>query len=259
MITKGSLLKSASTIINYLIMDKTDKQKERGTIIQFNNCFGSRKELAEQFTEIGNLSTRCEKKYMHISFSFPLSDCNKLTIDKMSEIAQKYSDKFNLNEHPWIAVLHEDTPNHPHFHLAFCTINPNTKKSIKHDNNYKVMSEFSRECEAQYGFESVLSPRKFLPKDKQKLPRKDTRKENLKASISDSLEGCTSIPEFEDRMKTNGYLIEKGRGIAFKDSANVRFKGSQVGFSFDDIKKQIINNLDITPKYDIPKTLNLSL
>jgi hypothetical protein len=241
-------------------MDKKDKTKERGTILQYNCCYGNSKdELIEQFNQAGSQSTRCKKPFTHVSISFSPRDSEKVNEELMQQITEKFSNYMGLNDHLWFSVIHNDSPGRCHYHLAICSINPTTKKAIKQNNNYQKMSEFSRQCELDFALETVLSPKKFLPKEKQNLPRRDSRRENLKTAIVSSLDGCTSIPQFEDRMKAIGYSVEKGRGIAFKDAASVRFKGSDVGYSFDEIKKQIINNLDFTNKYDIPKTLNLSL
>jgi len=40
-------------------------------------------------------------------------------------------------------------------------------------------------------------------------------------------------------MEQRGYTVELGRGIAFTDQQQVRFKGSQVGFALADIEKRL--------------------
>lgn len=259
MITKGKLSNSPSILLTYLYMDKKDKTKVRGDTLIQNCCYGnSVDDMVQQFKDISQLSRRCKRNVLHCSFSFSPNDKEKVSENSMIEIAQKFSKKFNLDENAWVAVLHKDTE-FPHFHMAICTINPNTGKAIDHSHNYRRMSEFSRECELDFNLESVLSPRKFLPKEQQNLPRKDKRKDDLKKAIIESLSKSTSLPEFDDRIKEYGYKVERSRGIAFTDSANVRFKGSQVGYSLDEIKKQLINNLSIKLVNDTPKNIKLSL
>jgi len=64
----------------------------------------------------------------------------------------------------------------------------------------------------------------------------------LKAVIKQTLQGARSYQDFEKRMENKGYLVEKGRGIAFMDDKKVRTKGSEVGFSLQTIEQVLAQN-----------------
>jgi hypothetical protein len=79
------------------------------------------------------------------------------------------------------------------------------------------------------------------PKERQ-IPRQDQRKEQLKADIKQALHGARSYQDFEKRMQGKGYLVDKGRGIAFEDNKKVRTKGSEVGYSLQTIEQVLAQN-----------------
>lgn len=96
--------------------------------------------------------------------------------------------------------------------------------------------------EQKYQLQQVLSPRRFLPKTQQQLPRSDQRKEEMKARLKQILYSSKTFESFEQKVKQRGIDIIKGRGIAFMDNKGVKIKGSDMGLSLQTIEKQIERN-----------------
>jgi hypothetical protein len=95
---------------------------------------------------------------------------------------------------------------------------------------------------AKYQLQQVLSPRQFLPKAQQQLPRSDQRKEDMKVRLKQILYASKTFESFEQKVKEWDIDIIKGRGIAFTDSKGVKVKGSDMGLSLQNIEKQIEKN-----------------
>ncbi|SEP29147.1 Relaxase/Mobilisation nuclease domain-containing protein [Niastella yeongjuensis] len=110
-------------------------------------------------------------------------------------------------------------------------------KAVNLSNNYRRMANFCRQMEKKYNLREVLNPRKFLSKEQRLIPRQDMRKERLKNDIRDTLQHVTKYQEFEQKMKSLGYSVLKGRGISFIDDKKVNIKGSEVGFSLSTIER----------------------
>ena len=83
------------------------------------------------------------------------------------------------------------------------------------------------------------------------IPRQDIRKERLRDHVRENLKASLTYADFEQKMKSLGYQVQKGRGISFIDDKKVKIKGSEVGFSL--IKIETI--LDLQRQLKIKKLL----
>jgi len=61
----------------------------------------------------------------------------------------------------------------------------------------------------------------------------------LKQHLRSAIQKCSNIRQLKQYMEQQGYSVELGRGIAFTDRQQVRFKGSQVGYALLDIGKKL--------------------
>jgi hypothetical protein len=57
--------------------------------------------------------------------------------------------------------------------------------------------------------------------------------------LGQAIKQCASVKQVAAYMEKRGYEVELGRGIAFIDQQQVRFKGSQVGYALMDIEKKL--------------------
>jgi hypothetical protein len=218
-----------------LAMQDRLQHKDRAEVLEYNNCFGNKYELTQQFKDVRKLSRRVEKPMLHLTLR--LAPKEILTKEQLREVGRECAKEFGIADHQYICVLHKDTKEQ-HIHIAANRVGFNGKVA-NDSNSYKRMAELCRRLEKKYDLQEVLSPRAFLsPKDRL-LPRHDSRKEKLKVNIQQTLKYANSYLEFERQMKDLGYKVLKGRGISFIDDKKVKIKGSEVGFSLAKIEKII--------------------
>jgi hypothetical protein len=250
MIGKISTGKSFYYCLRYCLIDKKEldemqkkelsmkdglQYKDRAEVLDYNLCFGNVRELSSQFLEVSKLSSRTEKPVLHMQMRLAPED--HLTNSQLIEISQACAEAFGFSDRQYVTVLHKDT-NEPHIHIVANRVGFDGK-AISLSNDFRRMAELCRQLEKRYGLTSVLSPRPFLPKAQQHLPRHDSRKEKLKMNIRQTLLQVNSWDAFENRMQALGYTLIKGRGISFIDNKKVKTKGSEVGFSLAKIEQAL--------------------
>jgi hypothetical protein len=246
-------------LIRYVLEDKkelTEEQKNllsaqdnlqhtgRAEVLEYNKCFGDKKELTEQFKDVQRLNRRIEKPMLHLSLR--LAPGETLSKAQFADIGRASAEEFGVADNQYICVLHKDTKEQ-HIHIAANRVGFDGKVASD-SNSYKRMADLCRRLEKQYGLQEVLSPKKFLPVGERNLPRHDKRKEKMRDNIKRTLERVNSYPAFERQMKDLGYQVIKGRGISFVDDKKVKVKGSEIGFSLAKIEKilSIRQQLDTT-------------
>jgi hypothetical protein len=246
MIGKVIVGKSFGGCLRYCLEDKKmandiDKMiiKNRAEVLQYNLCYGDKVELIQQFNEVRRLNTKQSNPVMHITLS--LAPGERLSKQQLTQIANHCAEDLEFDKNQFIAVEHNDT-GHQHFHIVVNRINFDGK-TLSDSNSYKKISDFCRKMEKRFQLIQVLSPTKFLSAEQKNLPRQDNRKERLRMIIAQSLNSSKSYDEFAGKIKSNGYVIIKGRGISFLDGQAVKVKGSELGFSMEKINEQLKRNL----------------
>ena len=247
MIGKISTGKSFRGCLNYLhegrlqqnkALQEIEQEKKQAQVICYNQCFGNKRELIQQFNEVRNLNTKLSKPVLHASLSFAHSD--QLSNQDKVDIAKQMAKDFGFENNQYVVIEHGDRQ-HQHLHIVANRVGYDAR-TVSDSNNYKRIANFCRSMEKKHQLEQVLSPRKFLSKEERMLPRQDIRKEALKEAIAKFLKQSTTMKEFQNKINAKGYEIELGRGIAFTDAQAVRFKGSEVGFALLKIEKQLTQN-----------------
>jgi hypothetical protein len=247
MIGKISTGKSFRGCLNYLhegrlqqskALQEVEQEKKRAQVICYNQCYGNKKELIQQFNEVRYLNPKLSKPVLHASLSFAYSD--QLSNQDKIDIGKQMAKDFGFENNQYVVIEHADRQ-HQHLHIVANRVGYDAK-TVSDSNNYKRIANFCRSIEKKHQLEQVLSPRKFLSKEDRMLPRQDTRKEALKEAIAKFLKQSTTMKEFQNKITAKGYEVELGRGIAFTDAQAVRFKGSQVGYPLLKIEQQLAQN-----------------
>jgi len=247
MIGKISTGKSFRGCLNYLhegrlqqskALQEIEQEKKQAQVICYNQCFGNKKELIQQFNEVRYLNPKLSKPVLHASLSFAHSD--QLSNQDKIDIGKQMAKDFGFENNQYVVIEHADRQ-HQHLHIVANRVGYDAK-TVSDSNNYKRMANFCRTMERKHQLEQVLSPRKFLSKEERILPRQDIRKEALKEAIAKFLKQSTTMKEFQNKITAKGYEVELGRGIAFTDAQAVRFKGSQVGYPLLKIEQQLAQN-----------------
>jgi hypothetical protein len=248
MIGKVSSGKSFRGCINYVfegqlqkntVLQQQEAANKQAQLICYNQCFGDKKELINQFNEVRYLNPKQSRPVLHASLSFAHGD--QLSNQDKIDIAQKLAKDLGFANNQYVVVEHHDKK-HQHLHVVANRVGFEGK-TVSDSNNYQRMANFCRKMEIEYKLEKVLSPRKFQTPAQRQLPRLDIRKENLKHVINRALQHSKSVNAFQGLVQQKGYVVELGRGIAFIDAQQVRFKGSEVGYPMQKIEQQIQQNL----------------
>ena len=247
MIGKIILGKSFRGCISYVLENKLDSATKstsinRAELISFNQCFGDKKELIEQFNDVRFLNPKLSKPVMHVILS--LSPGEKPDNAILLAMVEDCAKELGFEKNQFIALTHKDT-GHLHLHSVVNRVDFDGK-TLSDSNNYKKIAAYCRKMELQYNLKQVLSPRAFLSKEMAATPRLDSRKEAMKTDIRISLLKSQTFSEFESLMKQKNYEVIKGRGVAFRDGKKMYAKGSELGYSLSKIEK--ILQLTLTQK-----------
>ena len=240
MIGKIMIGKSFRGCLLYCLQDKIQKgaqlqMKDRAEVLMYNKCYGSDKELIQQFHEVRLLNQKVTKPVLHVTLS--LAPGEQLGKDKLMEIIEGCAKDMGFENNQFIAVVHRDTDNQ-HIHIVANRIGFDGH-TVSDGNSYKKVALFCRKMESKYDLKPVLSPRRYLSSEQLHLPRQDGRKEQLREHIKESLIASNSYSQFEEMMKVFGYQVLKGRGISFLDDKGVKVKGSEVGYSLQRIEQML--------------------
>jgi len=208
------------------------QHKDRAEVLEYNLCFGNKRELARQFLDVRKLRPDVEKPLFHITLRPAPGD--QLSKQQFIEISQAAALEFGLDKNQYICVLHKDTAQ-PHIHIVGNRIGLDGKLASD-SQSYRRMAELCRRIEKKYGLKQVANPRRFQSQQERQAPRQDQRKLDLKKAIQQALKDSINYPQFEQKMKAQGYQVIKGRGISFVDAKKVSTKGSEVKFSLRTIE-----------------------
>src|SRR6187399_3286534 len=175
MIGKVIIGKSFRGCIAYCLEDKKlrhDKSitNQRAEVVQYNLCFGNKKELAGQFNEVRRLNQKLSKPVLHITLS--LADGERLSRQKLQQVVEDCAKYMGFDENQYLAVEHLDTK-HQHLHIVANRVGFDGH-TLSDSNSYKKIAEFCRQTELKYGLKLVLSPKRFLPAELRQIPRNDT-------------------------------------------------------------------------------------
>ncbi|RYZ26695.1 MAG: relaxase [Chitinophagaceae bacterium] len=241
MIGKVITGKSFRGCLTYCLSDKklvkesqADGVKNRPSeVLLFNRCCGGAKELSRQFEEVRRLNPRQSKPVLHITLS--MAPGERLGRPDLLNLVETCAKHMGFEKNQFIAVEHLDTK-HQHLHIVANRVGYDGRV-VSDANSYKRIADFCRRMEREMGLQPVLSPKRFLPKEMRAVPRQDLRKKALKEHLQQKLLSSHDYTSFEVAMKSLGYRVERGRGIAFIDQKGVRTKGSEVGYPLGRIER----------------------
>ena len=218
---------------------KLEMEKKQVQVIDYNLCFGNKKELVQQFIEVSRLNPNLSNSVFHFSLSLAHADTGKLDQQDKADLAAKLAKEFGIQNNQYVVISHNDT-GHEHLHIVANRIGYDGKTATD-SNSYKRMADYCRKMELDYKLTQVLSPNKFLKQEQRvaQSQRFDNRKETLKQHLSKAIKQCRDIQQVKRYMEDKGYKVELARGIAFTDPQQVYFKGSQVGYSLQTIENKL--------------------
>jgi hypothetical protein len=216
------------------------------------------------FERLNSLNERAITKTLHVSLNFGPSE--KLSENKLVEIASLYMDKIGFGEQPFFVYKHEDA-GHPHVHIVSTTIKNDGTRISTHNIGRNQSEKARKEIEKQYGLIKAERQQQLMkpgikPVNAQKAVY---GKSETKRSISNIVGAVfsqykfTSLPEFNAALKQFNVIADRGReegriyknrGLVYRildsngNKVGVPIKASSIGCKpiLDNLEKKFIAN-----------------
>lgn len=171
-------------------------------------------EKLARFQNLIEGNTRAKTNTLHISLNFGVGE--KLSQNKLNQIATIYMDKIGFGGQPYLVYQHHDAA-HPHLHIVTTNIQEDGRRIGTH-NLGKNQSEMARnEMEVQFGLIKAQSKAKqgldFLQKvDKAVYGKSETRKtiDNIVGMVMRNY-NCTSLIEFNTALRQFNVTADRGK------------------------------------------------
>ena len=260
MVAKITIPKSIEAAINY-----NEKKVQKGTAecLHAANYLGEAKNMnfyqkLYGFEMLNNLNSRATTKTIHISLNFDPSE--KLSNDKLVEVANVYMEKIGFGQQPFLVYKHEDA-GHPHIHIVSTTIKEDGNRINTHNIGRNQSEKARKEIEQMYGLVKAERQQQLMkpgikPVDAQKAVY---GKSETKRSISNVVGAVfsqykfASLPEFNAALKQFNIIADRGReegriyknrGLVYRildadgNKVGVPIKASSIGC------KPILDNLE---------------
>lgn len=238
-IVKGT---SFSGAIGYLL-----SKKEKAKTVKVQGVRIEPKEMTVKMFELqAAMHPNVKKPVWHISLNFSEQDKGKLNDKKMTEIAESYMQKMNIQNTQYLIVRHSDTK-HPHIHLCINRIDNNGK--LISDKNEKYRSAtVCKELTQKHGLYFALGKENV---NRERLIGKDKTKYEIYDALQRAIPKSQTWDELQKQLKKDNISFDfkmsgttnKIQGIIFeKDS--MRMNGSKVdrNCSYSKIDRQIKEN-----------------
>jgi len=150
MVTKITIPKSIEAALNY-----NEKKVQKGTA----ECLYAANYLSEArhmnfyqklngFERLNSLNERASTKTLHVSLNFDPSE--KLSNEKLIEVANVYMNKIGFGQQPFLVYKHEDA-GHPHIHIVSTTIKADGSRINTHNIGRNQSEKARKQIEQMYG------------------------------------------------------------------------------------------------------------
>ena len=266
MVAKITIPKSIEAALNY---NEKKVQKGAAECLHAANYLSEAKNMnfyqkLNGFEMLNNLNSRATTKTIHISLNFDPSE--KLSNDKLIEVANVYMEKIGFGQQPFLVYKHKDA-GHPHIHIVSTTIKADGSRINTHNIGRNQSEKARKEIEQQYGLIKAERQQQLMkpgikPVDVEKAIY---GKSETKRSISNVVGAVfsqykfASLPEFNaalkqfnvvaDRGKEEG-KIYKNRGLVYRildadgNKVGVPIKASSIGCKpiLDNLEKKFTTN-----------------
>ena len=266
MVAKITIPKSIEAALNY---NEKKVQKGVAQCLYAANYLDEAKNMnfyqkIKGFQRLNCLNERATTKTLHVSLNFDPSE--KLSNEKLNEIAFLYMEKIGFGEQPFLVYKHEDA-GHPHIHIVSTTIKENGSRINTHNIGRNQSEKVRKEIEIKYALvkaerqQQLMIPGiKLVDIEKVFYGKYETRRSisNVVGVVFTQYK-FTSLPEFNavlkqfnvvaDRGKEEG-RIYKNRGLVYRildsngNKVGVPIKASSIGCkpTLDNLEKKFTTN-----------------
>jgi hypothetical protein len=189
-----------------------------------------------RFEQLIEKNARAKTNCIHISLNFDVSE--KLSQNKLNEIAADYMDKIDFGDQPYLVYKHNDAA-HPHLHIVTTNVREDGKRISIH-NLGKNQSETARkEIEDKYGLMKAGStPKQELHTNLNKaVYGKSETKRTIDNIVGEVMKRYkfSSLTEFNAVLRPYNVMADRGKdGMVMYEKNGLRFslldsKGNKVG------------------------------
>lgn len=214
-------------VINYVL------DKHKAEVLWADGLrLSDRNSVVQSFITQSSLNP-VSKPVAHISLDFSAQDKERLTNQKMVEIAGEYLQKMGYGNTQVLMVRHNDT-DHPHLHVVLNRID-NDGKRIS-DRNERIRSiKVCKELTIKHGL--------YFAKGKEnvkeyRLREPDKTKYEIYNTLKSILPKCKGWQELTDNLKRQGITVEfKTKGTTDKVEG-IKFNKNGYSFSGSKVDKQ---------------------
>lgn len=266
MVAKITTPKSIEAALNY-----NEKKVQKGVAVCLHaaNYLKDSKEMnfyqkLAGFERLNSLNDRATTKTLHVSLNFDPSE--KLSENKLLQIASDYMEKIGFGKQPYLVYKHEDA-GHPHIHIVSTTIKHDGRRINTHNIGRNQSEKARKEIEKMYGLikaerQQQLAKPGIKPVDAGKAIY---GKSETKRSISNIVGAVfsqykfTSLPEFNAALKQFNVIADRGkeegrifknRGLVYRildangNKVGVPIKASSISCKpiLTNLEKKFINN-----------------
>ncbi len=188
------------------------------------------RDMVRDFKDQTLLNPRIKNPVGHISLSFSPKDAEKLSDEKMTEIAEEYMERMGIRDTQFLLVRHLDRE-HPHCHLVYNRIG-NNGQTIS-DRNIKIRNgKVCKELTAKHGLYYAAGKEQV---NRDRLREPDKTKYEIYDAIRQSLPGCKSWGDLEIRLQERGITTrykycghtDRKQGVLFSKNG-LTFAGSKI-------------------------------
>ena len=170
----------------------------------------------ERLQDLIALNERTKKtNTLHISLNFDPSE--KLSKEKLTEIAETYMDKIGFGKQPYLVYLHTDA-GHPHIHIVTTNIQADGKRIDTYNIGRNQSEKARKEIEQDFGLVKALGRKiqplsEIIPVNVQKV---QYGKSETKRSITNVLDAVinqfkyTSLAELNAILKQYNVIADRG-------------------------------------------------
>jgi hypothetical protein len=236
MIGKTKTGKSFKGVLYYCL-----NEKKNAEILDMNGLSRyDAKGLTTEFEAIHSENLNVSTPVWHSSLSFHESD--KITNEKMKEIANRFMEKsgFNKDNYQWVIIKHNDKA-HKHCHIVANRVGFDGKAVS--DSFYKTRSVGNaKELEKEYGLKQAQEISREQKRLKELNQTKDFTRDQLKDVIDKAIKqpGINNLNDLATELKSYGIDMNvlhhsktgKEFGVTFKTNNSKTYKGSDIGKNY---------------------------
>jgi len=235
-VTKGA---DPYGLVHYLLL----KDPERVAWVGERNLMTmDPSDVVARMRAVMDLSSRVEHPVYHVSASWHPDD--KPTYEQMSQVVDRVRDTLGFDAHQVFVVSHNDT-DHPHIHMVFNRVSPETGKALNMSHDYKRLDQLGRALEQEHGWSNVRSPfadrsagmDRAIPEytNGEVHSRKDFELTTVglrRDALTPVFEEARDWGDLEERLGREVFVLEStGRGLVITDG-DIRTSASRIGRQF---------------------------